>query len=334
MELRQLDFFLAVAERLSYSKAAKELGVSAASVSRQIRQLEEEFDLSLFVRDRRHVELTDTGKLFLEDAKALVNQTASLFDHLRQAKRGETGTVRIGIGMHLAENVSRVVFEHLRRYPAVDVEGTLIFSTLQNAALLEGRIDIGFLRGPVDTVRLNSEVLYKEKLLVMVSKANPLSRNRWVQVRDLANETLFLPDWNFSRGLHDLTLALYKKKGISPKVSPLKAEPNFAGEIHKVLLAANKGIFIITDEIAKRTENGSAAVTIPIKDPEAKLDVRMAWRNDEVRRTVTAVLETARKVIGKGSSLETEASLAALRTINCAGRILKTRRRAIARVSS
>jgi LysR family transcriptional regulator, benzoate and cis,cis-muconate-responsive activator of ben and cat genes len=312
MELRQLRYFIAVAERLSYSKAAKELHVSVSPLSRQIQQLEDEFGLRLFVRDRRHVKLTDAGKIFLEDAKVLINQTASLFDRLRQAKNGEAGVVRIGVGMHLGENVSKVVVEHLKRHPAVDVEGTSIFSTLQNAALLEGRIDVGFLRGPVDTARLNSELLYEEKLLVVMSKANPLSRKKSLRVKELSGETLFLPDRNLSRGLHDLTLALYERAGISPKISPLKADPVVAGDIHKVLLAANKGIFIIADEMATRTENGSAALAVPLKDPDAKLEVQVAWRKDETRRTIFALLDTARKVIGRAPTLAIEAVRPAL----------------------
>jgi DNA-binding transcriptional LysR family regulator len=304
MELRQLRYFIAVAERLSYSRAAEELHVSVSPLSRQIRQLEDEFDLRLFVRDRRHVELTDAGKIFLEDAKALVNQTASLFDRLRQAKLGEAGAVRIGVGMHLGEKVSKVVVEHLKRFPAVDIEGTSIFSSLQNAALLEGRIDVGFLRGPADTVRLNSEFLYEERLLVVMSKSNPLAKHRSLRVKDLANEILFLADRTFSRGLHDLTLALYEKAGVSPRISPLKADPTVAGDIHKVLLAANKGIFILADEVATRTENGSSAVAIPLEDPDAKLDVQMAWRKDETCRTIIAVLDTARKVFGTTPALE------------------------------
>jgi DNA-binding transcriptional LysR family regulator len=306
MELRQLRYFIAVAERLSYSKAAEELHVSVSPLSRQIRQLEDEFDLRLFVRDRRHVELTDAGKLFLEDAKALVNQTASVFERLRQAKKGEAGAVRVGVGMHLGEKVSKVVVEHLKRFPFVDIEGTSIFSTLQNAALLEGRIDIGFLRGPVDTVRLNAEPLYEERLLAVVGKANPLARNKSLRVKDLANEILFLPDRTVSMGLHDLTLNLYAKAGVAPKISPLRADPVAPGDIHKILLAANKGIFIIADEVATRIDNGSAAVAIPLEDPDAKIEVHMVWRKDEACRTVIGVLDTAREVFRKAPTDEPE----------------------------
>ncbi len=296
MELRQLRYFIAVAERLSYSKAAEELHVSVSPLSRQIRQLEEEFDIRLFERDRRRVTLTEAGKLFLHDAKALLNQTARVGDRMRQASKGEAGVVRTGIALHLADKVGSVVVAHSKRHPAVDIQCDSIFSTLQNAALVEGRIDIGFLRPPVDAARLNFELLYEERLIAMMSKANSLAKRKTLRIKDLANETVFLPDANVGGGLRDRTLELFAKAGITPRISPMTADPLSHGEVHKVLLAANKGIFIIADEASTRVENGNVAVAVPLDDPDARIDVFMAWRKSEKSPAVLAVLDTARNV--------------------------------------
>lgn len=312
MELRQLRYFIAVAERLSYSKAAEDLHISVSPLSRQIRLLEDEFGLRLFERDRRRVALTDAGKLFLKDAKNLVSQTAGIADHMRQASKGIAGVVRTGIALHLADKVGCVVVEHSKRCPAVDIQCESIFSTLQNAALAEGKIDIGFLRPPVDAVRLNSELLYEERLIAMMSRANPLAKRMILRIEDLAEETLFLPDASVGGGLRKQTLELFAKAGISPRVSPLTADPLSHGEVHKVLLAANKGIFIIADETSTRVENGNVAVAIPLDDPDARIEVYMAWRKSEKSPTVLAVLDTARSVLGPLSA-RTEASVSASR---------------------
>lgn len=296
MELRQLRYFIAVAERLSYSKAAQELHVSVSPLSRQIRQLEEEFDIRLFERDRRRVALTEAGKLFLHDAKALLSQIARVGDRMRQASKGEAGVVRTGIALHLADKVGSVVVEHSKRHPAVDIQCDSIFSTLQNAALVEGKIDIGFLRPPVDAARLNFEFLYEERLIAMMSKANSLAKRKMVRIKDLADETVFLPDANVGGGLRERTLELFAKAGISPRISPMTADPLSHGEVHKVLLAANKGIFIIADEASTRVENGNVAVAVQLDDPDARIDVFMAWRKNEKSPAVLAVLDTARNV--------------------------------------
>jgi DNA-binding transcriptional LysR family regulator len=298
MELRQLRYFIAVAEHLSYSKAAAELHISVSPLSRQIRQLEEEFDVRLLERDRRRVALTDAGTLFLQDAKLLISQTARVSDHLRQAKKGEAGTVRIGIALHLAEKTAKVVVEHGKRFPVVDIQCNSIFSTLQNAALVEGKIDIGFLRPPVDTMRLNSEFLFEERLIALMSMTNPLAKRKVLRMKDLADEILFLPDRGVGGGLRERTLKLFAKAGVSPHISPMSADPLSHGEVHKVLLAANKGIFIIADEASTRVDNGNVAVAVPLDDPDAKIDVHIAWRKSEKSPAVLAVLDTARKVFG------------------------------------
>lgn len=302
MELRQIRYFITVAEHLSYSKAARELHVSVSPLSRQVRQLEDEFGVSLFTRDRRRVELTDAGRMFLEEAKALVHHMAEVSDRLRMAKKGETGTVRVGVGLHLGDKVGAVVAEHARLHPEVDVQCQCIFSTLQNAALREGKIDIGFMRPPLDAV-LASEVLYEERLIALVGKANPLAKRKTLRMKDLASETLFLPDRSVGGGLRDKILELYSEAGLSPRINPMTADSSSSNEVHKVLLAANKGIFILADEIGARTDSSHVGVAVPIEHPNARIGLHVAWRKGEASSSVLAVLDTARKVLGSSLAL-------------------------------
>jgi DNA-binding transcriptional LysR family regulator len=295
MELRQLRYFIAVAEHLSYSKAAKHLHVSISPLSRQIRQLEDEFGVRLFVRDRRRVTLSDAGRIFLQEAKSLLNHTASVSEQLRLAKAGELGAVRVGVGLHLGDAVGSIVLEHSRHHPNVEIYCQGIFSTMQNAVLREGKIDVGFLRPPADPM-LASEVLYEERLVALMGKTNPLARRKSVCIKDLANETLFLPDRNVGIGLQDLTLSLFRKAGVAPKISPLAADPGSHDEVHKVLLAANKGIFIVGDEVSTRVDNGNVAAAIPIDDPDARIEVLVAWRRNERSAAVLAFIDTARRM--------------------------------------
>src|SRR5271170_6876522 len=116
MELRQLRYFIAVAERLSYSKAAQHLHITVPPLSRQIRQLEEELGVQLLVRDRRGVALTDAGRMLLREAKSLATQTEHVLECVRLAKMGETGRVRVGIGLALGERISRVLIEHSKQF--------------------------------------------------------------------------------------------------------------------------------------------------------------------------------------------------------------------------
>ncbi|MGA9885451.1 MAG: LysR substrate-binding domain-containing protein [Candidatus Acidiferrales bacterium] len=299
MELRQLRYFIAVAECLSFSRAAEELHITVPPLSRQIRQLEEEFSVQLFVRNRRRVILTETGRLFLREARMVAEQMARFTNCARRVKHGEAGTVRIGIGLHLGERLSRAVVEHSGQFPQVEIQSTGIFSSLQSAALVEGKIDVGFLRPPVDRVHLKSELLFEERLVVLVNRANPLAKRKSVRIRDLAAETLLLQDRRAAANLHDKVLDLFARAGVSPEILQLPVDPLPSDEVQKVLLAAHRGIFIVADETPARMVLGCAAAAVPLEEPEAKVEVHMAWRKGEGSGAVLAFMESVRRTFAR-----------------------------------
>jgi len=297
MELRQLRYFIAVAENLSFSKAARQLHVTVPPLSRQIRQLEEEFDVPLFVRDRKHVALSDAGRLFLREAKGLVTQVARMSESVRMAKCGSVGLVRIGIGPALGERVSRVMIEHAKQFPTVEIQCRDVLSTVQYQALLEGEIDVSFLRKCLDSSHLMSELLFEEPLVVHISKANPLARRKSLRIKDLANETLLLFDRNTAPGLHDKTLELYAASGVSPKVIWVAADATPHNDVQAVLLACRKGIRIMPDEIACRPAPGSEVAVVPLDEPGASIEVHVVWRKLEKSAAVLAFVNSARQIL-------------------------------------
>lgn len=299
MELRQLRYFIAVAECLSFSRAAEELHITVPPLSRQIRQLEEEFDVQLFVRNRRRVMLTDAGRLLLREAKTLADQMTRLTNCVRQAKHGGSGAVRIGIGLHLGERLSRAVVDHSRQFPQVEIQTMGIFSSLQSAALVEGKIDVGFLRPPIDRVHLNSEPLFEERLVVLVNRESPVAKRRSARMKDLAGETLLLQDRRASAGLHDKVLDLFARAGVSPEIVQLPVDPLPSDEVQKLLLAAHRGIFIVADDASARVALGSAATAVPLEEPEAKVEVHMAWRKGEASSAVLAFMDSVRRTFAR-----------------------------------
>lgn len=302
MELRQLRYFIAVAESLSFSRAAEELHITVPPLSRQIRQLEDEFDVQLFVRNRRRVILTDAGRLFLREAKMVEQQMTQFTNCVRHAKDGDAGTVRIGIGLHLGERLSRAVMEHSRQYPRVEIQTSGIYSSLQNAALVDGKVDVGFLRPPVDRVHLNSKPLFDERLIVLVNRESPLAKRRSVRIRDLTGETLLLHHRDASAGLHDKILELFARVGIYPQVVQLENGPLPSDDVQRLLLAAHRGIFIAADEAPARMAPGCAAAAVPLEEPDAKVEVHMAWRKNESSAVVLAFIDSVRRVFARSDN--------------------------------
>src|ERR1700691_6333100 len=104
VELRHVRYFIAVAEYLNFSKAAEQLHIAQPPLSRQIRQLEEDLGVTLFLRSKRRVELTKAGQAFLEEARKLIVQAGHAAQAARHAQKGESGTVRVGVASGLGGN--------------------------------------------------------------------------------------------------------------------------------------------------------------------------------------------------------------------------------------
>ena len=117
MELRQLQYFVAVAEALNFRKAADLVHVTQPSVSQQIRELEQELRVKLFVRDRKTVHLTDTGRLLLDKARTVLAQAAEIKELASRANGGQTGRIEVGVDMGIANSIQFLATEYSRQYP-------------------------------------------------------------------------------------------------------------------------------------------------------------------------------------------------------------------------
>jgi DNA-binding transcriptional LysR family regulator len=303
MELRQLRYFVALARELNFSRAARRLNISQPPLSRQIQQLENELGLKLFVRDKRSVYLTDAGRALLNDAEALVDHAARFKDMASLAAQGKAGIVRIGIGMGLGDHVNAVVTEHSRHFPSVELELHDIYSTRQNHSLRERIIDVGFMRPPVDT-GLISESIVREHFEVILCRKNRFAQRKSVTLAELAGEPLLIHDRSWSSSLYDKILDLYRKAGVSPKVTQTSSFPY--EEAGAMMIASGKGIYL---GVSSLPGTGTTVChplfvdklsVVPLNEPGAELDVQVAWRARENSVAILAFLKTVRYVFRAG----------------------------------
>jgi DNA-binding transcriptional LysR family regulator len=295
MELRHARYFIAVAECLNFRKAAQQLHVAQPPLSRQIRQLEEYLGVALFMRDKRKVELTQAGHAFLEEARKLIVQAGHAADVARHVQKGEFGTVRIGIASGLGGAVSKVVFEHRGRFPTIEVECRDIFSNFQNEALRRGEIDVGFLRPPVDQVNLHCELLYEEEFVVILPKSHRLAKRRALRLKDIAEEPLILFDRTFSTGLYDRIVGMFSRQGFTPHLIVTHVEAH--EEAGAIMVASGKAIFVGAGAIVNRTVSGLELASVRLNEPEAKIEVYVAWRKREDSAIVLAFLDSVRRAL-------------------------------------
>ncbi|HTR26761.1 MAG TPA: LysR substrate-binding domain-containing protein [Terriglobales bacterium] len=294
VELRHARYFVAVAECLNFRQAAQQLHLAQPPLSRQIRQLEEYLGVSLFVRDKRKVELTKAGHAFLEEARKLIMQAGHAADVARHTQKGEVGTVRIGLSSGLGGTVSKVVFEHRRRQPAIEVECRDIFSSFQNEALRRQEIDVGFMRPPVDELNLDCEALYEEEFFVIIPRTHRLAKRRSVRLRDIAEEPLI----GFNRklsGLQDKMMGMFNRQGFAPHVvvTPVEAHE----EAGAIMVATGKAVFVGPSSILNHSVPGLDLASVRLNEPEANIQVYAAWRKGEDSRAVLGFLESIRPAL-------------------------------------
>lgn len=296
MELRHLRYFVAVAEELNFTKAARRLQIAQPPLSRQILSLENEIGVRLFERNSNAVFLTDAGLRFLHEARTVLHHASRAVEIARKAKDGEIGTVRIGIGKGLGDIVSRIINRHLRLFPGVEIDVKDIASGFQTEALVSRDIDVGFLRPPFDTLRLSSKQLFEERLSVVLRKSSHLAKHRPLRLKHLEHEPLLLIHRNISPGAYDKTVELYRQAGLDPKIVPTQTMPY--DEAGAILVESGKGIYLAVGKNPCHPSFADRLVAIPLMEPAATIGVHIVWRNDEQARPALDFVSFACKTFG------------------------------------
>ncbi|HYA22831.1 MAG TPA: LysR family substrate-binding domain-containing protein [Terriglobales bacterium] len=213
----------------------------------------------------------------------------------RHAQKGESGIVRIGIASGLGGIVAKAVAENCKRFPGINIECKDIFSSLQNENLEKGEIDLGFLRPPVDQVKLDCELLFEEEFVVVLPGNHRLAKRKFVKLKDVANEPLIIFDRNFSTGLYDRILGLYSRQGLTPHFAVTHVEAH--EEAGAIMVATGKAIFIGAGAIVTRSVAGVELISVPLNEADARIEVYMAWRRNEESVAVLGFLDSVRKVL-------------------------------------
>ena len=187
LDLRKLRYFVALADRLHFGRAADELHIAQPALSRQIRALEQDLGASLFTRDRHGVVLTDAGRQLLADAGPLL---ASALAVRRRVSAAARSSRRLVVGFRAGIPVIPAARAFEARHPDVVVDVQRIEWDDQAPMLLDGRIDVAYVRLPIDETGLRVTPLYTEPLMVVLPAGHRLAGKEEVTEADLAGEPL------------------------------------------------------------------------------------------------------------------------------------------------
>ena len=291
LELRQLRYFVAVAEELHFGRAARRLGMTQPPLSLQIRQLEEMLGVTVFERTSRRVQLTPAGRALLEEGRHLIADFERVANAARRAARGETGSLTVAFVVSVMFlSLPRIIGNFRQRFPGVRLEIRELSTNQQTDALRNGELDVGFLREPMRDAELVTEAMMNEHLLLAVSKRHPLATRKRLSLRDVANEDFVLFPRDVSPGLYAHVLAVCAEAGVHPRIVQTSRE------LYSTicLVEAGLGVTIIPNSAQRFGWRGVRYYPIP--SPSAVTVIAAAWRADNPSTILPAFLEIARAV--------------------------------------
>lgn len=273
-ELWQLRYFVAVAERLHFGRAAQALHISQPPLSRAIRSLEARVGVALFARSRRRVELTAEGRRLLEEARRTLAQLERATLELRAMASGEHGRLRIGFVSLADYGVLPGLLKAFKSArPRVALALREMLSPEQAAALAAGELDFGLLLPPVAGAEgLEHFVVQTERFVVALPSRHPLARGRRrLAMRELAGEPLVMIPREIAPGLYDMVSALAARAGVALNI----AQEAIQMQTVVSLVSSGLGAAVVPASVANLGRRG--VVYRELIDRHPQLDLWLAW---------------------------------------------------------
>jgi LysR family hca operon transcriptional activator len=242
MELRHLRYFVAVAEQLNFTRAAERLNTAQPSLSQQIKNLEADVGIPLLDRSKRHVALTEGGKVFLADAKEILARLDRAVERAVRAQQGRSAELVIGV-VPAAEIkiLPKLIPLVERKLPTVRLVFHNLPSAEQKRLLAMGSLDFGILRGPLEDPRLEVEDILFEKLVVGLPSKHPLANKKTVSIRQLNAVPFIMVSREGSPELHDAVQAFCERSGLHPRV--VQQADNVLGNLNMIRAGIGFGLF-------------------------------------------------------------------------------------------
>jgi DNA-binding transcriptional LysR family regulator len=285
VELRHLQYFLAVAETQHFGQAAERLHMAQSPLSQAIRQLESHVGAKLFDRTTRRVELTPAGETLLRDARRILDAVEAARTRVGLVADGSTGMLRVGsTGLSAFRHLPRLARIAAQELPGLELRfQTDLLTPAQEAALEEGRIDVAVLRPPLRSTGLSARLISRERLVVAIGPGRPLATADAIALVDLRDE-----DFVAYSAPGSVVNAVVTQACLSAGFLPRRTHE--AAEVSIILtqVAAGLGVAVLPESVLALRVDGVRFV--PVAD-DVHVDLALAWRTDDDSPALARLLE-------------------------------------------
>ncbi|MEV5704100.1 LysR family transcriptional regulator [Actinoallomurus sp. NPDC052274] len=293
-----LNCFVAVAEELHFGRAAARLGMAQPPLSQRIQRLEKELGVRLFERSSRKVELTQPGRLLLEEAREILVRVDRVSSLAERARLGEVGAVRAGLPSDLgAPIVAALIAAFRERRPDLRLDLREIPTAEQIRLLTEGALDAGIVRHPCDTRDLELGPMLGQPVGVLLPADSALASSSEIHLADLAGHDLVVFPREEAPGTYDESLATCRRHGYAPPAVQEARHPQFA----LGLVLAGTAVALVP-----RTDDAAGATWRALLGEPLTWRTSCAWRrarDPEQARAITDFTAVATAVLRREAGM-------------------------------
>lgn len=220
IELRHLLYFKTVAEELHFRRAAERLFIAQPGLSRQIKQLEDYYQTKLFVRDKRNVELTETGLYLKKEVDLIFNQLSNIKGHIEKIAEGKISSLKLGfIGSAVQAILPQLLVELKQKQPLIDITLNELSNEIQLNLLNKQELDFGFVRINETPMGLKSIPILTEHFSLVVPKNRFNKIKGKINLKDFSKESFILFSKEYSNSYYELVMSIFEDHGFSPHVT-------------------------------------------------------------------------------------------------------------------
>jgi DNA-binding transcriptional LysR family regulator len=295
LDLRLVDYFVAVAEELHFGRAAERLHIAQPSLSQQIRRLEQQLGVTLLERNSRNVRLTKAGEALLREGRRTLLQAGRAISATRAA-----GAERLTVGFYGSAGralLPAVLTAFHERQPTTEVSvREILLGSIDE--ILDGKVDVAFTRLMPGQAELEVETIATEPRLLAIAKMHPLASHETLRFADLRAESFIVNPMVAHGGPPARWLAEQRRHGLPGRVA---AEARSPQEI-MALVGAGRGVCLVPTAAAVHDRRPDV-VYVPVTDAEPAV-VSLAWVPDRSSPTLSAFVATAREVAATSMDIE------------------------------
>lgn len=293
MNLKSLEYFLAVAKYNSFSKAAKHLFVTQPTLSRHVAELEKELKTQLFIRESRRVVLTDAGKICFKEAQKIVGLVNNMVNKVNDLESKKRLQLNIGYLTSIQSAINNPIIDFCNKYSDININMIGCHSGKMLPLFKYGEIDIMItVKEALRTIHdIEIVKILKNELLIMVSENHPLAKKNTIKISELKNEEIIALNQQFSSAKVNYLLDENNKFGFKLNIK------NYVNDMFTLILlvSSGKGISFISSESLSILNEAKGIKLLPVEDIDIDIDIVLAYDKHNKNPAIKMFIEEMEK---------------------------------------